>query len=369
MSHRKRLFILVSCLAAVFAVVVCSRVAQSQSKDSVGIDFVKIAPDELTMGCSDGDNQCSADEKPAHKVKITKAFEMGKYELTQAQWKSVMNSNPSAIKGDNHPVENVARTDAEDFLAKLNARNDGYHYRLPTEAEWEYAARAGTKGAYAGPLKDIAWFADNSEDETHAVGTKKPNAWGLYDMEGNVREWVSDTYGANYYSNSPATDPTGPVAGQGGRGGRGGPPDGGPPNGGPRGAGFNAPNGQGGPRGRGGPQGRGGPPPDGPGPDGPGGPCPVAPPQDQQREIDCLRNQVAILTQQLQVGNPGGGPGPGPGGRGGPGGPGGNLPVMRGGAWDNFDSFQRVSARYNYYGPTLRTSDIGFRVVREPVAK
>jgi formylglycine-generating enzyme required for sulfatase activity len=259
------------------------------------------------------------------------------------------------VHGDNHPVETVAKSDAEEFLVKLNAQNDGYRYRLPTEAEWEYAARAGTKSAFAGKLSDIAWYSENSEDETHPVGTKKPNAWGLYDMEGNVREWVSDTYGANYYSNSPQDDPTGPAPGQqGGRGGRGGP--------GPQTA----------------------LPPDAPC----GGP-PNPQIKDLELQIDCLRQQVAFLMQQLQGPGPrgggfggpngppprGGGPGGGPNGRGGPGGPGapggpgGNLPVMRGGGWDNLESFLRVSARYNYYGPTLRVSDVGFRVVREPVAK
>jgi len=108
----------------------------------VKIEVVKIAPGEFVLGCSDGDNDCTADEKPAHRVQITKSFEIGKYEVTQAQWQAVMGSNPSAIKGDDHPVEMVSKNDAHDFLAKLNARNDGYKYRLPTEAEWEYAARA-----------------------------------------------------------------------------------------------------------------------------------------------------------------------------------------------------------------------------------
>src|SRR5580693_974434 len=122
------------------------------TKNAVGMEFVRIAPGEFMMGCSTGDSECQADEKPVHRVQITKAFEIGKYEVTQAQWKAVMGSNPSTVKGDDHPVETVSKNDATDFLGRLNARNDGYRYRLPTEAEWEYAARAGTKGALPGSL-------------------------------------------------------------------------------------------------------------------------------------------------------------------------------------------------------------------------
>jgi formylglycine-generating enzyme required for sulfatase activity len=277
------------------------------------MEFVQVNSGEFMMGCSVGDIDCNADERPIHHVQITKPFQIGKYEVTQAQWTSVMGSNPSTIKGDDRPVETVNKDEAHQFLSKLNAQNDGYKYRLPTEAEWEFAARAGSATPYAGPLDEVAWYAGNSEDETHPVGKKKPNAWGLYDMEGNVKEWVEDTYSQNYYSSSPATDPTGPQGGQrggfggrrGGRGGRSGPRFGGP--------GF------------------GGPPP-GPTPD----------PSDLQAEG-------------------------GRRGRGGRGGPGGGLPIMRGGAWDNPAYFLRVSARYSYYGSTLRVSDVGFRVVREPV--
>jgi formylglycine-generating enzyme required for sulfatase activity len=181
-------------------------------KNPLGMEFVKIAPGEFVMGCATDDNSCGADEKPAHHVQITKAFEIGKYEVTQAQWQAVMGSNPSTIKGDDHPVETVSKNDVHDFLSRLNARNDGYKYRLPTEAEWEYAARAGTAAAQAS-LDEIAWYAANSGDETHRVGTKQPNAWGLYDMLGNVREWVEDVYTRDFYGNSPTADPTGPPGG------------------------------------------------------------------------------------------------------------------------------------------------------------
>src|SRR5579864_3813477 len=142
-------------------------------KNATGMEFVKIAPGEFVMGCSSDDNGCAEDEKPAHRVQITKAFEIGKCEVTQSQWQAVMGSNPSTIKGDDHPVESVSKNDAHDFLARLNSRNDGYKCRLPTEAEWEYAARAGTTAALD-KLDEVAWYAANSEDETHPVGRKKP---------------------------------------------------------------------------------------------------------------------------------------------------------------------------------------------------
>src|SRR5262245_49948774 len=282
----------------------CSLLAQKLSdQTSSEMQFVKIAPGEFMMGCSVGDIDCNDDERPIHRVQITKSFEIGKYEVTQAQWQAVMASNPSTIKGDDHPVETISKNEAHDFLNKLNERNDGYHYRLPTEAEWEYAARAGTTEPYAGRLDEIAWYAGNSEDETHPVGKKKPNAWGLYDMQGNVRELVSDWYARDYYSRSLVADPTGPAPGEQ--------------------RGF------------------------------PGG------------------RRGGFRGQRGQRGEPDGQQGPGGrrGGRGGFGGGRGQLPVMRGGAWDNPAPFLRISARYSYYGPTLRVSDVGFRVVREPESR
>ncbi len=173
-------------------------------------NFVLIEPGEFMMG---SENASSA-EKPVHLVRITRPFEMGKYEVTQAQWQAVMGSNPSHFKrcGD-CPVENVSWEDAQEFIQRLNAQGSRYTYRLPTEAEWEYACRAGSTGDYAGNLNAMAWYGENSGDKTHAVGTKRPNAWGLYDMHGNVWEWCQDWYGENYYSQSPSVDSQGPSTG------------------------------------------------------------------------------------------------------------------------------------------------------------
>jgi formylglycine-generating enzyme required for sulfatase activity len=154
-----------------------------------------------------------ADEKPVHRVRISRAFEMGKYEVTQAQWQAVMGSNPSLFKGANLPVESASWNDAQQFIQKLNARNDGYIYRLPTEAEWEYACRASSTGDYAGNLDAMAWYDKNSGGKTHPVGQKQPNDWGLHDMHGNVLEWCQDWYDDNYYAQSQNVDPRGSATG------------------------------------------------------------------------------------------------------------------------------------------------------------
>lgn len=161
------------------------------------MEFASIPPGEFVMGCSPADDSCYADEGPAHSVTITKRFEMGKYEVTQAQWLSTMGSNPSHFKGPDRPAENVSWAEAQQFLEKLNERGDGYRYRLPTETEWEYAARAGTTRSQLGGLDEYSWYEGNAGGQTHPVGQKQPNAWGLYDVHGNVWEWVADWYG-NY---------------------------------------------------------------------------------------------------------------------------------------------------------------------------
>jgi len=206
--------------------------AVAYSTNDLGMQFVSVPSGQFPMGCSEGakPQECSADEKPRHTVQITKAFEIAKTVVTQKQWQAVMGSNPSRFKGDTLPVEQVGFQDVQAFLNKMNARNDGFLHRLPTEAEFEYAARAGTTDQFAGanvadslsrrtPSDDWAWY---NVEKTQPVATRKPNAWGLYDMRGNVAEWVQDWYDSKYYAKSPPADPTGPERSDGGRGVRGG---------------------------------------------------------------------------------------------------------------------------------------------------
>lgn len=173
--------------------------------------FAQICPGTFMMGSPNSEAARNSGEGPQHQVTISKSFEMQTTEVTQWQWRVVMRSNPSYFEGFDLPVEQVDWDDAQVFIGKLNNLGDGYRYRLPTEAEWEYAARAGTTGPYAGDLGAMAWYDPNSGGTTHPVGTKAPNAWGLYDMHGNAWEWTQDWYGD--YSASAVTDPVGPCSG------------------------------------------------------------------------------------------------------------------------------------------------------------
>ena len=187
--------------------------------DGVTMEFVYIKPGNFVMGGenkTDGRFQCV--EVPKHKVELTKGFYLGKYEVTQAQFESIMGSNPSkSTKSADCPVDNVSEDDARKFCLTLSERT-GVNSRLPTEAEWEFASRAGKStqwffGDDGSKIGDYAWFKGNAGGKSHPVGQKKPNQWGLYDIYGNVCERISDKYARNYYSISPKVDPTGPSQG------------------------------------------------------------------------------------------------------------------------------------------------------------
>jgi formylglycine-generating enzyme required for sulfatase activity len=155
-------------------------------------------------------------EQPVHPVHLTRLFLLGQHEVTQGQWVAVMGTNPSRFTGDlQRPVETVSWEEVQGFIRQLMAR-EGHHYRLPTEAEWEYAARADTTSDYSfgnevSQLGAYAWYGDDAEGTTHPVGQKRPNAWGLFDVYGNVWEWVQDWYGD--YAAEAVSDPQGPSSG------------------------------------------------------------------------------------------------------------------------------------------------------------
>lgn len=155
------------------------------------IEMVEIPGGSFLMGSTSDEVGHERHEESLHSVTVP-SFAIGKYEITQAQWRTVMGNNPSSFKGDELPVENVSWIDANKFCSKLR-KMTGKIYRLPSEAEWEYAARGNTRGPYPDKLGEIAWYSDNAGDKTHPVGQKRPNAFGLYDMHGNVREWCEDT--------------------------------------------------------------------------------------------------------------------------------------------------------------------------------
>lgn len=178
-----------------------------------GDQFALIPSGSFQMGSLDGED----DERPVHTVNITRPFYLQKTEVTQHQWKSVMDSLPSGVAacGETCPIGRLSWNDVKAFIQTLNTMDPGKDYRLPTEAEWEYAARAGTTGDYGGTgnLDEMGWYLGNSEGRLQFVAQKEASAWGLFDMHGNVMEWVQDNYSATYYSESPQDDPTGPPSG------------------------------------------------------------------------------------------------------------------------------------------------------------
>ena len=170
-----------------------------------GIDFILVQPGEFVMG--------SENEAPAHRVRITSPYYLGKYEVTQAQWQTVMNENPSHFEGPNLPVDKVSWEDAQNFIRILNSNAGGPFFRLPTEAEWEYACRAGTTTRYAFGDDISKEQANFSSGKTRPVGSYAPNAWGFYDMHGNVAEWCADFFDRDTYATSRSEDPQGPAQG------------------------------------------------------------------------------------------------------------------------------------------------------------
>jgi formylglycine-generating enzyme required for sulfatase activity len=172
--------------------------------NSIGMKLRLIPAGEFMMGSPGAER--SDDDETQHRVTLTKPFYLGVTEVTQEQYQKVMGTNPSQFKGPQNPVEKVSCADAVEFCRKLSAmpaeKTAGHVYRLPTEAEWEYACRAGTTTSYSFgdsvlQLSEYGWLNDNSYSSTHPVGEKKPNAWGLYDMHGNVWEWCQDWHGAD----------------------------------------------------------------------------------------------------------------------------------------------------------------------------
>jgi len=191
-----------------------------------------IPPGEFMMGSPESDEGRRDNEGPQHRVRITRPFYMGVYPVTQSQWASVIGNNPSSfsdggirsdrvsgLSTDDFPVEMVSWEEAQELIGRLNDFEEtGWVYRLPREAEWEYACRAGTTTRYyfgddAGELAEYAWYGGNSRDRPHRVGQKRANSWGLYDMHGNVWEWCSDWFSADYYANSPLEEPKVPESG------------------------------------------------------------------------------------------------------------------------------------------------------------
>jgi len=184
-------------------IIVALAIASCARRPASDIAFVRIPAGEFAMGTPLSDPMHCADEVP-HRVRITHSFDLSATEVTQRQWIAVMGSNPSNFKNPDAPVERVTWFDVQEFLRRLNAR-DNRHYRLPTEAEWEYACRAGTTKAYAFGRELSTKDANYDGKATMRVASFKPNAWGLYDMHGNVWEWCADEYCP--YSSDAVSDP------------------------------------------------------------------------------------------------------------------------------------------------------------------
>jgi formylglycine-generating enzyme required for sulfatase activity len=201
-----------------------SRVSDTSAKSKIfndpttGLELVYVKGGCYQMGSNDDDCDANRDEMPVHEVCV-EDFYLGRYEVTQAQWKKVMGSNTTNIstcRDDSCPIDNVSWSDVQSFIHRLNSASGAGKFRLPTEAEWEYAARnMGKNEQFSGgkDLGKVAWYADNSGKRNHPVGTRSPNGLGLYDMSGNVWEMTIDWYAKDYYSGSPRLNPPGPASG------------------------------------------------------------------------------------------------------------------------------------------------------------
>lgn len=203
------------CRPAAPSVNTSPRADETITVNGVSFKMIRVQGGTFTMGAtSEQGSDAESDEKPAHQVTLS-TFSIGQTEVTQELWQAVMGSNPSNFKGAKRPVEQVSWEDCQNFIRELNSLT-GRRFRLPTEAEWEYAARGGKKSngyKYAGSssVNDVAWYANNSGDQTHDVATKRANELWLYDMSGNVEEWCQDWKGS--YSTSSQTNPTGASSG------------------------------------------------------------------------------------------------------------------------------------------------------------
>jgi len=190
----------------------------NSTANRLGMEFVSIPAGSFKMGGDKTLEQAEDHENPIHTVRFSKSILMGKYAVTQGQWSEVMNNNPSGFKDDLRPVETVSWNDVQAYIKELNNKEKTDCYRLPTEAEWEYAARAGSESVYAfdsetSALDQYAWYRKNSQNRTHPVGLLGSNTWGLYDMHGNVHEWCQDWFDREYYAQSPSQSPCGPAKG------------------------------------------------------------------------------------------------------------------------------------------------------------
>ncbi|TGC08715.1 formylglycine-generating enzyme family protein [Methanolobus halotolerans] len=171
-------------------------------RNSIGIEFIRIPEGEFNMGSQIDENNWYDNEKPVHRINIGKAFYLSRFLITQKQWVEIMGHNPSKFAGDTHPVDRISWNDAQEFIKKLNEKEGTDNYRLPSEAEWEYACRAGTTTKYSfgdsvSELYEYCYYG-NFDIGSHPVGQKEPNPWGLYDMHGNLWEWVQDIYHDSY---------------------------------------------------------------------------------------------------------------------------------------------------------------------------